>query len=74
MNLRSLQTLAWGTVAAAIVGALALAAAEPDPPDRARLATGTTPLPPLPQEATSAGPLPPAAASAAQSGRAPPAD
>jgi hypothetical protein len=61
MNLSSLQTLTWGTVGAAIVSALALAAIEPEAQGLPRSMAAQ----PLPAEPTAAGPRPQAAASAA---------
>lgn len=56
MNLNALKFLTWGTVAGAIVSALALAAVESRQPEPLAVAGSlTNPLPPLPTEPTAAG-------------------
>lgn len=64
MNLSSLQTLTWGTIAGAIVSALLLAAVESGLPDQPRAASRRdAAAPPLPTQPTAAGPsgsVPPA--------------
>ena len=70
MNLSSLQTLTWITVAGAVASALALAAIAPVLPEhRPVAARRSTGLPPLPTEPTAAGLVRPPAASAAGDGR-----
>lgn len=68
MNLSSLQTLTWSTVAAAVASALALAAVEPPGGLSGSVAIGSHSTLPLPTEPTAAGPSPQAAASAVVTG------
>ena len=66
MNLSSLQTLTWSTVAAAVASALALAAIEPPGGLSSTVVIGARGQDALPAEPTAAGP----AASAAGTGSA----
>jgi hypothetical protein len=68
MNLGSLQTLTWGTVAAAVASALALATVEPPGGTSGGVMIGTQNALPLPTEPTAAGPAPGSAASAVVTG------
>jgi len=71
MNLSSLQTLAWSTVACAVAAALALASGDTVMPERERTAVGGPGLRlHLPTEPTAAGPSPRRAASAPGQGAA----
>ena len=56
MNLNSLRTITWGTVAAAVVSALLLAGVESGLPDGGRASARSGTPRPLPSEPTGAGP------------------